>query len=1733
MVGSVPRVDSSPPRRRVRRWLLVIGVSLVLLLATAFAVLRVKFEGEDLGSNIASILNKRMRGRIEIGSIEWQTRDLKKLVTGGWIPIVVKNVKVWDDCALSQVLGGGAEELRVGDPNEDCTPDERADSDPASKRKPRKQLVRTPLVTVEIDAHALLFGNHDFVFRNLWVHGGQALIEETREPYPLHAYDKTSVTIITAFYPRMAAGFRAGIYADSAPPVFDLRDIHVRDLDLYVNFKPYQPDRVPPDYIGFGFTARLEHVNIDSDDTPGTDADSRRSFLYMDPTDPLIAKFYVRLAVTSPKALIRVLDEGPRTAFRMPIPGIGTGADIGPSKERVARYDVGLVDVKLNRLAQLPTEWPKHDFIANTLELDLQARTAPCELAPGEPEDGRLIPRSKFEPNELGSIHLTGELNSYFDRPYDGSWNLKLDAKNLGPMVRSCIKSTVGGDNLNGTITLTGPFVASPRVGLDLENVDFDLPLRSEEPPLQLTLAEVHGGIDLVNEQGFIDKTKALIRGGKEPGEVEVSATFGLRPFIANAQVEITKAIDAGRFLPPKVARAAGKFLKGRLRAKGDTTPGEGFALEDFDLSLGLTPTSTSLRVHKGRLFTNNNFGSIHVEKVAIEAGQSHAVFDGLVDILHDDLDITVDGTFPDLGAWLKRFDLPAFVTGAGGGSVIRIKGPLKNPTINVASELSGVPCLDHVKMEMQFKDGIVDIRNMTSQGLGGELTGSGRVRVDGIGPPFVEHLTLSGRRIDAARLCGLVGTVKGTLDTVDAQLDRVSVLRGRSAMDWLDFAKVYATAKKLTVKGDTYSDFALCVNQPNDDRCRPRPMYASTDDLQKCLTAKKTGGSCIVTTAVRDAGGVLDATVAKLPAVRGNAKLPATPARLGGAVSVDLPLAILEQFLKKRITGGDARMTLHLSGTPLAPQADGHVTLLRTWLMNAFIGDSQLRVEPTTLTSGKPGIRIDGSMLAERLQIHGTLGTTAPFPVEVAITGRRIELDAVADLTKLLGAPEPLQGWVTGTVTVKTELFPAKPVEPEAWVEISELVAIVNHRTSDGRLTPLRLSVIDQAPGARAALSARITPTSIELACKDPTAPGGRTPCSTLVATPAGKVEIRGHATEASLAIEAQGLLDLSLVQPLLDAQFDEASGLVQLAASISGTMAKPTYEASIDLDPNGTWKTDPKSANPVRLRPVGGDTVLEAPVGLIKLANGSLGFTDVMLQVRDQHMDEKGELHVKGNITLDGLTPVNWSVLISGKLAGKMLLVAVPTKVSQAGGLAEIDGDLILSGKGKLPLVSGTLKFDTTGTDRPFSLIPRGVRRELSFNKGSIDIETAVSSGNHRTYQLAINDVRGSIDGEGSLSNINGTVDFLDSSLSALAVKLDADNIPFKVPGTLDLVVSARDVSIDKLEGENRLGVSGSIALIDGNYTNNFELTDQIRSIGSTAPPSKPFWEEYPLLGNADLHLTLDVRKFSVKNNIATIDLVGPQIEISNTPRDPRMSGSIRVEHGEFRIPGTRAKFIRTSGNVDFAENQKASDPQLNVTSEADYRDLSGQEHLITLSITGALSNPQWDLKTSTGYNKSQTLSLLVLGRNQESLRRSLGDQGLGSDPTKQDPTTNPSQGFADQIVKDLAGDWVSDLLGDSLTKASGLDVLRIEISFGSIGLRVEKSILENLNLIVDAEQTIRGSTLNGRLDLKTPYKVSPSDAGLSTQFSVLRKNFYDPAEEDINDTSLKLVYRHIFIP
>ena len=64
----------------------------------------------------------------------------------------------------------------------------------------------------------------------------------------------------------------------------------------------------------------------------------------------------------------------------------------------------------------------------------------------------------------------------------------------------------------------------------------------------------------------------------------------------------------------------------------------------------------------------------------------------------------------------------------------------------------------------------------------------------------------------------------------------------------------------------------------------------------------------------------------------------------------------------------------------------------------------------------------------------------------------------------------------------------------------------------------------------------------------------------------------------------------------------------------------------------------------------------------------------------------------------------------------------------------------------------------------------------------------------------------------------------------------------------------------------------------------------------------------------------------------------------------------------------------------------------------------------------------------------------------------------------------------------------------------------------------------MLENLKVFGDAEQTIRGTTIKWRAELRT----------LNLQGGYLNQNYYDPAEQDIVDYDVKLVYRYrLFIP
>jgi hypothetical protein len=1653
--------------RRLRRWLVSIGLGLVLLVGTGVVVLRVKFNGDALGDQIETMLNKRMRGRIEIGSIEWPLGALPTVVTGGWVPVTLTGVTVWD--------------RRTDERSKDCFTD-----DPEGLAPPRRVL-HAPHITAELDVHALMFGRHDMVFRNVVIETGHVRLEQIREPYPLHAYDQTSISLVASFYPCMKAGFRAGFYAGSPPPVFDLQDVALHDVDLDIYIGP--DDTVAwsaPDGPYYRAVLSIQDVNAE------------HAFLYMDPTDPLVSRLYFSLAPKTGPATLYMFDTGVK-------PAAGTAADqiaAAPDEHHPA-YSIEMTSIDVTRLAQLPDNWPRTS-VANSLRLEGHAVL----------EEG-------------GTLDLTGDLIDWWDRQFDGQWNIVVAGNHLGPTLKADILPPLGGENVTATLSLTGPFIALPKLDFELGGLRYDVLFADPKlPVLELELDQLKGWVDFVNANGSLDTTIATARcvrgvpdrcgpvppGGDVPGQVELSASFGL-PLNLNANIDITQPLDLGPWLPPIVRDSLGRYLRGRMRAVGKSDVQ--LSLADIDLALGRSRTERLTRIHSGRIYTANNFTSVELEALKVTAGATAVTVNGGVSFSNDSFGFDVAGQSGDLAAWLRRLRAPALATAADDARV-NIDGRWVDGELQLAldgkASLRGVPTVDQVDVVARLEDDLLFIDSLSSPGLGGSLTGSGQIRVSGT--PFIEKLDLQGAGLDVKKLPIRGGAVTGTIRA--AKLTARGSLAGkRDVFDWLSLASGYATSDDLAVLGDRYQDAAVCINYADDELCR-RPGTAIGETQTAACDAAKQGGTCVVARASRADGGALDVTLATPARGKSTRNHPAPAPRLSGVVEVsDAPLEIIGRMLGKidLPIGGAISAKLDIGGTRAAPTAEGTVALLRAWVLDAFVGDSTLDVAPAD--DDPRVVVIRGKALHGRLDVVARVGTASPYPIDVTVSGRRIELDPLIDLSALARVSEPLRAWATGSISLHAEL--GGKAEPVAWVELDELGAVLDHRDPDGRPVPLRLTALRGTGGGKA-VSIRATPSSLALVCRQPA--GDPVPCPVRIATPAGVLEASGTASRDKLALAAVGTLDLRLIAPLVDLYFDDVSGTAEVSAAVAGTYKAPVPSAEISL-------------HDVRVRPVGQETVVRVPTGLIKLTNGSLGFSDVRIRVDDTYLGEKAELVVKGGIGLEGLTPTKWGVIIEGQVAGKMLLAAAPSLISQASGVAQIDGAVSLQGTGLLPAVVGTISFDPA---QPLTVIPRGVRRELAFFGGSLSVdETTASNDRHRAYELEIQDLAGSIDGEGTLRDIDGTLELTDGALTAADITLDADAIPFRIPGTLDLVINADQLHLQRRGVDANWEVSGrKVELVTGRYIRNFDLGQVLRPSPSTGS-SKPFWEEYPALGEASIDLPVDVRQFSVSNNIASIEMAGSNLRLSGTPRDPRIDGQIRVQSGSFRLTGTRAKFTRTEGQVLFARQLRvpSDTPTLDIQSEADYRDPSGQDHLITLHISGTIPNLTWDLFTSTGFDKAQTMSLILLGRTPEQLRRSLGDQAIGGDPTRLDSSTAQAGNPLDQVLRDLAGDTISLLVEDSLKDISRLDVARPFATVGSWGFHGEKKLYDNVNVVGDYEQLYRGGrTINIRMELKTMWKPWSTGDTVSVQANYLDKTFEDAAEDDITDLQLKLVYR-FFIP
>lgn len=938
------------------------------------------------------------------------------------------------------------------------------------------------------------------------------------------------------------------------------------------------------------------------------------------------------------------------------------------------------------------------------------------------------------------------------------------------------------------------------------------------------------------------------------------------------------------------------------------------------------------------------------------------------------------------------------------------------------------------------------------------QLGGSltGRARIR-----FGDEVTVLGATADARKLDLSRAPVVG--DLVSGLLS--GQLEARGPVDRLT-ASARADVEGMELFGDPYMAFALALEQGRDG------------DQTAELTATRQYGGDVIASVNRDRSG-----------------------DLGGAVSVrKVPietLAFLADRPEQSPVGGLLEADFNLGGTDRAPTIDGTVSLVRSWFGAAFLGAADLEIK--RLGPGKLGM--SAHMFQGKLILDGTLETAPPYRAELTVRARRVEID---QFVPALVTEYQVRGWFSGEISVTAEL--AGRSKPSAVLNLTELTLLRDNVDPQGRPAPIRLRNKTPLVILYDGTSAQLQHVAV-------------------FESPGGDFAVSGGGTMEALALQLQGQVAVKLLQPYLRDYFADMGGLLTIAIDITGTAASPQLTGTVEFEN-------------VLVRPLGQDATVTVPRGKVTVTPTQVAITDFTVRMVDRESDERAELTIRGGIGMDDFTPTVWALQAEGQLAGKMLLVAAPRTFSSATGMAYVN--IWLRGPGESPDdIDGTLWFacpraDATDEleqedfalvgkrcqiDRPLTFNARGFRQELSFDQGRVRVDEYDDEPG--TLVVEVRGLEGWIENEGRMRRIEGELTLVDGRPREFDLRGAVSALPLRIPRTLDLTVNVEEFQVAGGFGAgDGLDIIAEVEIIDGRYVRNFNLVSGFLPSERTTEVSKPFYEQIPLLANANLSIGIQTRAFFVENNVANIQLSG-DLDITGTPSDPRFSGNINVDQGRFKFQGMRAQFTRTNGDVSFSKNQSFPDdtPVLNITSEADFQDSSGQDHLITLIIRGTLSNFEYDLFTDTGLNKGQTLTLISSGRRAEDVRQSLGDEAIGNDPTKIQNTQSGS--IYDELVKDLAGDFISLLIEDKLRDITKLDVARLEIGTSSVGFHAEKELFKNLRMLGDLEKTLRGWewTMRGELRVSDRFSI---------EGEYLQRNQEDDAEEDTSEGRLRAVWR-----
>jgi hypothetical protein len=716
----------------------------------------------------------------------------------------------------------------------------------------------------------------------------------------------------------------------------------------------------------------------------------------------------------------------------------------------------------------------------------------------------------------------------------------------------------------------------------------------------------------------------------------------------------------------------------------------------------------------------------------------------------------------------------------------------------------------------------------------------------------------------------------------------------------------------------------------------------------------------------------------------------------------------------------------MHIGGTIDHPVPGGILSLVAFKVREVLLGKGELKLDP-----GADAIHLSGKFFDNLVSVDGWLTLVPKVSVAAKITVNNLPLEKL--IPELQSLAE-IHGLATGEISFTID---SEAGFTFAKLDLTQLTLTLSSTDENGR--PQRLIVKNQD-----AVQATFDGHTVNIKQAN-------------LYSRIGDFTMHGTVGKVN-NVYMKGQINLELLEYFFRGLFEHTHGPATLELTISGDLQRPDVTGFVKI---GGGK------GPAELVPRGldGKLTLVVPSGTIAVTPQSIRLTNVYLQTENGK-----EAHATGSIALDHWEPGAVEASIAGEISPRLFQWALPEQVGDASGAIALD--VRIGGVWRHPTWTGT------ATVKDVLFRARKLERDIILKGGTIAFDNFdIAIGCPRTGQKRAGcvPVSGKINDDQSLDRIDGRVSFGDElSLRNLDIWLDGSDIDYSQPGW-----SAKfSPQVELVGNGTQLTLRGNIDVVEGRYSQNFDLAGMIFTPKRTHEVSEPFWQGIPLLETMRLSLRAHSRgTLYVKNNIANLPLKA-ELDVMGTLSEPRLNGQITVEEGgQFFPPGFRYTFDTDQGQVRFESEKKIPDetPTIDLSATTTYIDNSEQQHTLIMKLTGTALSPRLDLSSLEGWSRSQVLQVLLVGQSPDERQRIQGGTSQGGSAT-------------DTIAKTVTGATVGQIISDPLKRQIGLDVVNVQFGGSSFQLDACKRLGRAAKFCGQGEIGFTGSSrFGGSIELR----------------------------------------------